>query len=97
MLTNYINPHKPSASIALTSTDYKTGTLLLSGSYKFETKDYKLDISGKGLRLEDFQEEFLEGPLSLKGNLYGRVLSEGFKKGLSGNFKINYQRYEIHS
>jgi hypothetical protein len=73
----------------------KTGVLFLNGAYKFETKDYKLDISGKGLRLEDFKDKYLKGPLSLKGSLYGRVLSEGFMKGLSGNFEINSENGKV--
>ena len=73
----------------------KTGVLFLNGAYKFEAKGYKLDISGKGLRLEDFKDKYLEGPLSLKGILYGRVLSEGFMKGLSGNFEINSENGKV--
>ncbi len=73
----------------------KTGVLFLNGAYKFETKDYKLDISGKGLRLEDFKDKYLEGTLSLKGSLYGRVLSEGFMKELSGNFEINSENGKV--
>jgi hypothetical protein len=73
----------------------KTGELLLDGSYKFEARDYKLNFSGKELRLEDFKKDILEGPLSLKGNLYGRVLSEAPMKGLSGNFSIHSENGKI--
>jgi len=73
----------------------KTGALLLKGDYKFTTKDYKLEFSGKKLRLEDFRKENLEGPLSFRGSFYGRVLPENPKKGLSGSFKINSENGKI--
>jgi hypothetical protein len=73
----------------------KTGELLLDGSYKFEARDYELNFSGKELRLEDFKNEVLEGPLSFKGNLYGRVLPEAPIKGLSGSFEINSENGKI--
>ena len=73
----------------------KTGVFFLNGVYKYKSKDYKFEFSGKGLRLEDFKANYLEGPLSLKGDLFGSILSEGFMKGLSGNLVINSENGRI--
>jgi hypothetical protein len=73
----------------------KTGQVSLNGNYEFETKDYKLKFTGDGLRLEDYKGEFLEGPLAFKGNLFGKVLTKGFKKGLSGNVKVRSENGKL--
>jgi len=73
----------------------KTGVFFLNGVYKYKSKDYEFEFSGKGLRWEDFKANYLEGPLSLKGDLFGSILSEGFKKGLSGNLVINSKNGRI--
>ena len=63
--------------------------------YKYKSKDYKFEFSGKGLRWEDFKANYLEGPLSLKGDLFGSILPEGFLKGLSGKLAINSENGRI--
>ncbi len=73
----------------------KTGILLLNAAYKYETKDYHLDISGKGLRLENFRSGQTEGPLNLQGSFNGRVLSEKPERGLSGNFEFHSKNGSI--
>ena len=73
----------------------ETGQVSLNGNYKFKTKDYKLNFEGAGLRLEDYKGEYLEGPLGFKGNLFGKVLSKGFKKGLSGNVQVRSENSKL--
>ena len=73
----------------------RTGVMLLKGFYQFDTKGYELDFLGKDMRLEDYKEEIIEGPLKLKGKLYGTVLPEGFKRGLSGNIEIHSETGRI--
>jgi hypothetical protein len=73
----------------------KTGVFFVNGVYKYKSKGYKFDFSGKGLRLEDFEVNYLEGPLSLQGDLFGSILSEGFKKGLSGNLTIHSENGRV--
>lgn len=73
----------------------KTGEVLLKGAYAFETQDYKLSVLGQKLRAEEFLGEHLKGSLSLQGSIYGKILREGFKKGLSGNFDISTQNSSL--
>ncbi len=73
----------------------KTGEVSLNGNYEFETKDYKLKFTGNGLRMEDYKGEFIEGPLGFKGNLFGKVLAKGFKKGLSGKVQVHSENSKL--
>ena len=73
----------------------KTGVFTLDGVYKYKLKDYKFEFSGKALRLEDFKDNYLEGPLRLKGDLFGSILPEGFLKGLSGKLAINSENGSV--
>jgi hypothetical protein len=66
-----------------------TGVLYLNGSYDLAEKDYSLDISAQGVRLENIRPGQAVGPLSLKASFKGRVLPEKPKRGLSGNFEFH--------
>ena len=73
----------------------ETGQVSLKGNYEFKSKGYKLNFEGSGLRLEDYKGEYLEGPLGFKGNLFGKVLAKGFKKGLSGNVQVRSENSKL--
>lgn len=70
----------------------KSGAVFLKGTYNLETTSYKLDILGKELKLEDFNQKYLQGPLNFQGTFFGNLLSENFKKGLSGNLNFNSEK-----
>ncbi|TDJ58103.1 MAG: AsmA family protein [Nitrospina sp.] len=73
----------------------KNGTLLLKGNYNLKTTSYKLDILGKDLRLENFIEDHIQGPLRFRGSFFGDLSSDDFLRGLSGKLNIKSEKGHV--
>jgi len=73
----------------------KNGTLLLKGNYNLKTTSYKLDILGKDLRLENFIEDNIQGPLRFRGSFFGDLSSDDFLRGLSGKLNIKSEKGHV--
>ncbi len=73
----------------------KNGAIFLKGTYNLKTTSYNFDVLGENLRLEEFPQKYIRGPLGFRGNFFGSLSSDDFKKELSGSLKFNSEKGDI--